>query len=44
MAERDLVFDGGIFDEDSTFLISDWFKHVPPEVLAKNFGGSIKAC
>jgi oxalate decarboxylase len=33
-----LVFDSGSFDEDSTFLISDWFKHVPPEVLAKNFG------
>jgi oxalate decarboxylase len=33
-----LVFDSGAFDEDSTFLLSDWFKHVPPEVLAKNFG------
>ena len=33
-----LVFDDGDFDEDSTFLISDWFKHVPNEVLAKNFG------
>ncbi len=33
-----LVFDDGSFNEDSTFLISDWFKHVPPEVLAKNFG------
>ena len=33
-----LVFDDGDFDEDSTFLLSDWFKHVPPEVLAKNFG------
>jgi oxalate decarboxylase len=33
-----LVFDSGSFDEDSTFLISDWLKHVPPEVLAKNFG------
>jgi hypothetical protein len=27
-----LVFDNGSFDEDSTFLISDWFKHGPPEV------------
>ena len=35
-----LVFDSGSFDEDSTFLISDWFKHVPPDVLAKNFGVS----
>src|SRR5271170_4565577 len=35
-----LVFDSGGFDEDSTFLLSDWFKHVPNEVLAKNFGVS----
>ena len=33
-----LVFDDGSFNEDSTFLLSDWFKHVPPDVLAKNFG------
>ncbi|MET0967817.1 MAG: oxalate decarboxylase family bicupin [Tardiphaga sp.] len=33
-----LVFDDGEFDEDNTFLLSDWIKHVPPEVLAKNFG------
>jgi oxalate decarboxylase len=33
-----LVFDEGDFDEDNTFLISDWFKHTPAEVLAKNFG------
>jgi oxalate decarboxylase len=33
-----LVFDDGNFDEDNTFLISDWFKHVPSDVLAKNFG------
>ncbi|WP_299845739.1 oxalate decarboxylase family bicupin [uncultured Jannaschia sp.] len=33
-----LVFDSGSFDEDSTFLLGDWFKHVPPEVLGKNFG------
>jgi oxalate decarboxylase len=37
-AEFLLVFDDGDFDEDNTFLISDWFKHVPNEVLAKNFG------
>ena len=30
-----LAFDNGNFDEDSTFLLSDWFKHIPPEVLAK---------
>jgi oxalate decarboxylase len=35
-----LVFDDGNFDEDDTFLLSDWFKHVPSEVLAKNFGVS----
>jgi oxalate decarboxylase len=33
-----LVFDDGEFDEDNTFVISDWFKHTPKEVLAKNFG------
>jgi oxalate decarboxylase len=33
-----LVFDDGDFDEDNTFLLSDWIKHVPPDVLAKNFG------
>src|ERR1700675_1369658 len=33
-----LVFDNGDFDEDDTFLLSDWFKHTPNEVLAKNFG------
>src|SRR3984893_14921585 len=33
-----LVFDDGDFDEDNTFLLTDWFKHTPAEVLAKNFG------
>jgi oxalate decarboxylase len=33
-----LVFDDGDFDEDNTFVISDWFKHTPSDVLAKNFG------
>src|SRR6202040_410454 len=33
-----LVFDDGAFDEDDTFLITDWFKHTPTEVLGKNFG------
>ena len=33
-----LVFDDGEFDEYNTFLLSDWIKHTPPEVLAKNFG------
>jgi oxalate decarboxylase len=39
-AEFLLVFDDGDFDEDNTFLITDWFKHTPNEVLAKNFGVS----
>jgi oxalate decarboxylase len=39
-AEFLLVFDDGDFDEDNTFLISDWFKHTPKDVLAKNFGVS----
>jgi oxalate decarboxylase len=33
-----LVFDDGEFDEDNTFLLSDWIKHTPDEVLGKNFG------
>ena len=32
-----LVFNQGSFSEESTFLISDWLAHTPPEVLAKNF-------
>lgn len=35
-----LVFDDGEFDEDNTFLLGDWFKHMPSEVLSKNFGVS----
>jgi oxalate decarboxylase len=38
-----LVFDDGDFDEDNTFLITDWFKHTPTEVLAKNFGAPASA-
>ncbi len=33
-----LVFNQGSFSEDSTFLLSDWLKHTPPDVLQKNFG------
>lgn len=33
-----LVFDSGAFSEDNTFLLTQWTAHVPPEVLAKNFG------
>ncbi|MDO9711805.1 oxalate decarboxylase family bicupin [Paracraurococcus lichenis] len=32
-----LVFDNGSFSEDSTFMLTDWLKHVPKSVLAKNF-------
>ena len=32
------MFDDGSFSEDNTFLLTDWFKHVPPDVLGKNFG------
>jgi oxalate decarboxylase len=35
-----LVFDDGSFNEDDTFLLSDWFKHTPNDVLGKNFGVS----
>ncbi len=33
-----LVFDSGSFSENETFLLTDWLKHTPREVLAKNFG------
>jgi oxalate decarboxylase len=32
-----LVFNDGDFNEFETFLLTDWFKHTPKEVLAKNF-------
>ena len=33
-----LVFDDGKFSEANTTLISDWARHTPREVLAKNWG------
>src|SRR5258706_837680 len=33
-----LVFDDGNFSENETFLLTDWLKHTPRSVLAKNFG------
>ncbi len=33
-----LVFDDGKFSEGNTTLISDWTRHTPREVLAKNWG------
>jgi oxalate decarboxylase len=38
-----LVFDDGNFSEFETVLLSDWMAHTPPEVVAKNFGVSVKA-
>src|ERR1700678_1900569 len=32
-----LVFNDGSFNEFETFLLTDWFKHTPKEILAKNF-------
>lgn len=32
-----LVFDDGNFNEFETFLLTDWMRHTPKEVLAKNF-------
>ncbi|EKM54942.1 uncharacterized protein PHACADRAFT_142732 [Phanerochaete carnosa HHB-10118-sp] len=40
-AEFLLVFDNGTFDEDGTFLITDWLAHTPKEVIAKNFQAPI---
>src|SRR5437588_6194453 len=37
-AEFMLVFDDGNFSESETVLLSDSMAHIPPEVLAKNFG------
>jgi oxalate decarboxylase len=33
-----LVFDDGKFSEGDTTLLSDWTRHTPAEVLAKNWG------
>lgn len=38
-----LVFDDGKFSEANTTLISDWTRHTPREVLAKNWGVSESA-
>ncbi|HVK78029.1 MAG TPA: oxalate decarboxylase family bicupin [Kofleriaceae bacterium] len=38
-----LVFDSGAFDENETFLLTDWLAHTPRHVLAKNFGVPEKA-
>ncbi len=33
-----ICFDDGHANEFNTLLVTDWFSHTPPEVLAKNFG------
>src|ERR1700757_425374 len=33
-----ICFDNGDASEFNTLLVTDWFAHTPPEVLAKNFG------
>ncbi len=33
-----ICFDDGHANEFNTLLLTDWFAHTPPEVLAKNFG------
>jgi oxalate decarboxylase len=33
-----ICFDDGEASEYNTLLVTDWFAHTPPEVLAKNFG------
>ncbi|MGI4758365.1 MAG: cupin domain-containing protein [Janthinobacterium lividum] len=33
-----LVFNQGSFSEESTFLLSDWLKHTPPGIIARNTG------
>jgi oxalate decarboxylase len=38
-----LVFDDGAFSENETFLLTDWFRHTPLAVLAKNLGVSQSA-
>jgi oxalate decarboxylase len=38
-----LAFDNGASGEFNTLLVSDWFAHTPPEVLAKNFRVPVKA-
>lgn len=35
-----LVFDDGKFSQADTTLISDWVRHTPAEVLAKNWGAA----
>ncbi|KAI0076189.1 oxalate oxidase [Panus rudis PR-1116 ss-1] len=38
-----LIFPDGNFNEDDTFLLTDWMSHLPKEVIAKNFQTPISA-
>jgi hypothetical protein len=38
-----LVFDGGSFSEDATFLVGEMFLRNPKEVLSKNLQTPIRA-
>ncbi|KAJ3533785.1 hypothetical protein NM688_g7236 [Phlebia brevispora] len=38
-----LVFPDGNFNEDDTFLLTDWMAHTPKDILAKNFQTDISA-
>ena len=38
-----IAFDDGDASEFNTLLVTDWFAHTPPEVLAQNFGVPIEA-
>lgn len=33
-----IIFDSGEASEFNTLLVTDWFAHTPPEILAQNFG------
>ena len=37
-----LVFDQGSFSEENTFLLSDWVRHMPPDILQKNMNLSLQ--
>jgi oxalate decarboxylase len=38
-----IAFDDGSFSENNTFLLTDWFRHTPLSILAKNLGVSESA-
>jgi oxalate decarboxylase len=38
-----ICFDNGKASEFNTTLVTDWFAHTPPEILAENFGVPVKA-